>query len=134
VTSFYRLCVSSIVDVSSILTTYIFKIVSLFLKYKWPPYLNTLYLYTSCGCLVTCITVRERSMRIRCSLMRGVLRRHDFANLTICCKRFTVLYLIAYNCLHIGIFKNHIHGVTPNVDGPVGRGPCISIRHKQKRS
>ena len=127
VTSFYRLCVSSIVDVSSILTTYIFKIVSLFLKYKWPPYLNTLYLYTSCGCLVTCITVRERSMRIRCSLMRGVLRRHDFANLTICCKRFTVLYLIAYNCLHIGIFKNHIHGVTPNVDGPVGRDRALVL-------
>ena len=61
VTFLYR-CVISIIDVASIFTTRILYIVSPFPAYKWPPYLHTLQLSTSCGCLATCVTVRERCM------------------------------------------------------------------------
>jgi hypothetical protein len=51
--------------------------------------------------------------------MCGLLRRHDFANFMIYCKHFTVLYLIAYNCLRVCICATRFFTATLNDDGPV---------------
>jgi hypothetical protein len=112
--------VISIVDVSTILTTYIFNNLCLLLAYEWHPYLTTPQLSTVCGCLMKCVTAREHCMQIQYSLMRGVFRRHDSTNVTIYCKHFTVLYLIACSCVCVLICATQIHTMTSNMDDPVG--------------
>jgi len=73
---------------------------------EWPPYIQYLNLFTMYGCLVEHVSVHERCMGSWLSLARNMFRKHDFTMLRISYRRFTVLFLIAFRCVHIYLSQN----------------------------
>ena len=72
--------------------------------YEWPPYIKNIELFTMYGCLVKHVSVHELCMASWLSVMRNMFRKHDFTSfkrLRIPYRRFTVLFLIVFHCIHI---------------------------------
>src|SRR5882762_10829694 len=73
---------------------------------EWPPYIQDLNLFTMYGIMVEHVSVHERCMGSWLSLARNMFRKHDFTMLRISYRRFTVLFLIAFRCVHIYLSQN----------------------------